>query len=92
MTLFHSTGKYHDGMQPTYTIRPRPTRDGYDLNGPGLAFGLWFREDTQAVSHAEHCLRGRAGRIAVLRSDGSTELYWHHQGDGRREDSMGGLR
>jgi hypothetical protein len=49
----------------TFTIRPRPTRDGFNLQSEALshAAGLWYREARQAIDYALE--RARAHRATI---------------------------
>src|SRR6201995_3110202 len=59
-------------LQPLYTIKPRPTRDGFSLEGPLIPFTLWYGNASHAASYAKWQARcdGNGARIEVLEPEG----------------------
>ena len=50
-----------------YKIRPRKSRDGYDLESDRLSHGcLWYRNESDAISYAKWKSRVNGGKIVIL--------------------------
>jgi hypothetical protein len=51
----------------TFTIKPRATKDGFDLESEALSHGgLWYGEVRQAVSYARHRAGSKPATIQVF--------------------------
>ena len=56
-----------DFSMDAYTVRPRQTRDGYNLESERLSHGrLWYRNQSDAIGFAKWNSRVNGGRIEVL--------------------------
>jgi hypothetical protein len=56
----------------TFTIKPRLTKDGFDLESEALSHGgLWYREVRQAVSYARHRAGSKRATIEIFNEAGT---------------------
>ena len=77
----------------TFTIKPRPTNDGFNLISDALPFGrLWYLEVRDAISYAKFRAGDQSARIEVLNAAGEViETVEHNPSRRDNANTLGGL-
>ncbi len=77
----------------TFTIKPRPTNDGFTLISDALPFGrLWYLEVDDAISYATFCAGDQSARIEILNAAGEViETIEHNPSHRDNANTLGGL-
>jgi hypothetical protein len=76
----------------TFTIKPRPRRDGVTLASEALSFPMWYRKASDAIGYAKFRAGNQAARIDVLDATGViVETTEHDPGRRDNANTLGGV-
>ncbi len=76
----------------TFTIKPRPTNDGFTFASDALPFPIWYLEVRHAIFYAKFRAGDQSARIEVLNATGELiETVEHNPSRRDNANTLGGL-
>ena len=76
----------------TFTIKPRPTNDGFTLASDALPFPIWYFKVHRAVAYAKFRAGDQSARIEVLNAAGEViETVEHNPSRRDNSNTLGGI-
>lgn len=76
----------------TFTIKPRPRKDGVTLASDALSYPMWYGKTEHAIAYAKFRAGNQSARIEVLDATGAMlETIAHDPARSDNANTLGGV-